>query len=289
MKNPTLSVIILNFNTKDLLAGCLSSVLGSAGFEKGGLEIIVVDNASTDGSVEMLNNKFPHLKVIRNKINVGFSAGNNIGIAESEGKYILLLNSDTKVEPNTIRGMIDFMDEDKLIGAATCKLELGDGSLDFASHRGFPTPWNSFFYFILPLARIFPKSGLFGGYHQGWKDFSVPHEVDVISGAFFMVKRSVIRKVGLLDERFFMYGEDIDWCYRIKKEGYKIMYNPHFKTVHYKKQSGRSCKNDRTLRKKTHSMFAETMGQFYMKHYVEKYPKLLTWLVKLGIGMKKII
>lgn len=284
-----LSVIVLNFNTRELLKNCLEATLLSKGFSRGELEVIVVDNASSDDSVEKAREKFPKVKLIVNKENVGFAAGNNVGIREARGKYILLLNSDTKVESNTLCSMIRIIEQDRKIGAATCKLILGNGRLDPACHRGFPTPWNAFTYFIFPLEKIFPKNKLFGGYHQGWKSYSTLHEVDAISGAFFMIPKKVIEKIGLLDESFFMYGEDLDWCYRIKEAGYKIMFNPAVTTIHYKKQSGRQQDRDRSLRKKTHYSFMDTMAQFYMKHYANKYPKPVTWLVKAGIKIKKFI
>lgn len=299
--NTLLSVIILSYNTKEFLKNCLNSVVSSDGFRKDELEIIVVDNASVDGSAEMVSKKFTRVNLIKNCKNIGFSAGNNAGIREAKGKYILLLNSDTKVQPNVLCSMIRIIEQDENIGAATCKLVLENGKLDPASHRGFPTPWNSFFYLMFPMEKLFPRSKLFAGYHQGWKDYSIPHEVDAISGAFFMIPRKVIERVGLLDESFFMYGEDIDWCYRIKQAGYKIIFNPKATTVHYKKQSGRGklqATSDNpsadgqaaeNIRKRTQERFINTMGQFYMKHYADKYPTPVTWLVKTGIFIRKYL
>lgn len=283
-----LSVIILNYNTADLLSSCLSAVLASKGFERGQLEVIAVDNNSSDNSVEMVMKDYPAVKLIRNERNLGFSAGNNTGIKVARGKFLLLLNSDTLVEPDVLIGVLKMMESDASIGAATCLLQTGDGKLDPASHRGFPTPWNSLSYF-LGLEKLFPGSRLFGGYHQGWKNLRVPHDVDCISAAFMMIRAQVIEKVGFLDEKFFMYGEDIDWCLRIKNAGYRILFYPGVKTLHLKRRSGREQTRDRDLRKRTQNMFLDSMWQFYEKHYLGKYPLLLNWLVKIGIKVGKLL
>ena len=281
-----LSVIILNYNTAGLLKTCLSAVLESNGFEGKELEIVVVDNNSSDNSVEMVRKEYPDIKLIRNKKNLGFSAGNNIGIKNSSGKFLTLLNSDTLVEPDSLISVLKAMENDRSIGAATCLLQMADGKIDPASHRGFPTPWNSLSYF-LGFEKLFPNSRFFGGYHQGWKNLKVPHEVDCISAAFMMVSGEVIDKVGLLDERFFMYGEDIDWCLRIKEAGFKIFFYPGVKTLHLKRQSGRENKTDQMVKKNSRRQFIETMAQFYSKHYLSKYPDFvsriilsLLWIIK---------
>ena len=281
-----LSVIILNYNTAGLLKTCLSAVLESNGFEGKELEIVVVDNNSSDNSVEMVRKEYPDIKLIRNKKNLGFSAGNNIGIKNSSGKFLTLLNSDTLVEPDSLISVLKAMENDRSIGAATCLLQMADGKIDPASHRGFPTPWNSLSYF-LGFEKLFPNSRFFGGYHQSWKNLKVPHEVDCISAAFMMVSGEVIDKVGLLDERFFMYGEDIDWCLRIKEAGFKIFFYPGVKTLHLKRQSGRENRADQSIRKNAKRQFIETMAQFYSKHYLSKYPDItsrivlnLLWIIK---------
>lgn len=283
-----LSVIILNYNTAGLLKSCLAAVLASTGFEGKELEAIVVDNNSSDNSVEMVKNDFPDVKLIGNKKNLGFSAGNNVGIKKAGGKYLLLLNSDTLVEPDALMAILKVMENDQSIGAATCLLQTADGKIDPASHRGFPTPWNALSYFV-GLEKLFSKTRLFGGYHQGWKNFKASHEVDCISAAFMMVFDEVIDKVGLLDERFFMYGEDIDWCLRIKKAGFKILFYPGVKTLHLKRQSGREQSRDKDLRKKTQTMFMDSMWQFYEKHYFAKYSLFLNWLVKIVIKIRKFL
>jgi len=276
MKQIDVSIIILNYNTKDLLSSCLTALEKS---EKGPytFETIVCDNGSTDGSDKEIRKKFPWVKLIQNGNNVGFAAGNNPGISVSKGRYILLLNSDTEVSPDTIKTMVEFMDEHPTIGASTCKLLLTDGSMDPACHRGMTSPWVGFTYFS-KLEKLFPKTKLFGEYHQGYKDLNSSHEVDVISGAFFMVRHDVVLQVGLLDEDYFMYAEDIDYAYRIKKAGYKIWFYPFVTVLHKKKQSGRSHKN-KELRKQTQTHFIVSNRLFYTKHFEKLYPKILSVLV----------
>ncbi len=289
---PKLSVIILSFNTRNYLIRCLESIEEQdLSIHDGRLEVIVSDNGSSDGSIHEVQNRFPWVKLLENKRNIGFAAGNNKAIEKAKGELILLLNSDTVVFPDSFEKLVNFMDRQKDAGAATAKLVLPDGALDLASHRGFPTPWNAFTYFF-KLEQLFPNIPIFSGYHQTWKDFDAIHQVDAISGACFMVRRKVVRKVGLLDERFFMYAEDLDWCLRIKEAGWKIYYNPDARVVHFKKRSGRSKDEDRQvnpavqrIRSKTSTHFYATMKLFYDKHYKKKYPRCLRTIVLLGIWL----
>jgi len=271
-----LSVVILNFNTRDLTRTCLLTVLGSK-MGQYRMEVIVCDNGSTDGSIEMIERDFPQVTFIKNGKNIGFAAGNNPGIRRAKGRYVLLLNTDTEVPEQTLVRMIEFMDTHKEAGAATCKILLPDGSMDPACHRGFPTPWVAFTY-VTKLEKLFPKTRLFGEYHQGYKDISKVHEVDCIVGAFFMVRRETIEDVGLLDEDYFMYGEDIDWAYRIRKNGWKILFNPSVTILHKKKQSGRA-NSRKDSRVATEVYFHQYNWLFYTKNYAKKYGPLLTFLV----------
>lgn len=281
-----ISIIIVSYNTKDLLVSCLLSLI-SAQTNNDRWEVIVVDNASSDGSVEALNNLRPtiyDLRTIRNETNVGFAKANNQGIKEAKGKYILLLNSDTEVGEGSIQLVHQYMEKHTNVGVATCKLILPDGRIDPASHRGFPTPWAAFTYFA-GLEKVFPKSPLFAQYHQWYKDMSKPHEIDSPSGAFFMVRRKVIDQIGLLDESYFMYAEDIDWSYRIKQAGWKIVFLPDARVLHKKKQSGR-VSGDRNLRRQTDVHFYQTMRQFYDKHFRSQYSFFVTLAVYAAIGLR---
>ncbi len=274
--NVDLSIIILSFNTKDLLRTCLTTVFASV-LEDYQMEVIVCDNQSTDESVAMVKKEFGRVICIQNGKNLGFAAGNNPGIRRAKGRYILLLNTDTEVGADTFAKMISYMDTNQDVGASTCKVMLPTGDIDPACHRGFPTPWASITY-LLKLEKLFPTSVLFGQYHQGYKGLTTIHEVDCIVGAFFMVRANVIKKIGLLDEDYFMYGEDIDWCYRIKKAGFKIVFNPETLILHRKKQSGRAniLKKRRT---ETEIYFHRYNWLFYTKHYQKIYPWWLTMMV----------
>lgn len=280
---PDISVVILNYNTRDLTRTCLTTLLASR-LEKYVMEVIVCDNGSEDGSVEMIADEFPGVILIKNGKNLGFAAGNNPGIRKAKGRFVLLLNTDTEIPRDTLRVMIGFMDSNPDAGAATCKLLLPDGSMDPACHRGFPTPWASLTY-LVKLEKLFPKTRLFGEYHQGYKDLASIHEVDCIVGAFFMVRREVISEVGLLDEDYFMYGEDIDWAYRIRKAGWKIMYNPTVTILHKKKQSGRA--NILAKRRVTTEIYFHKYNWlFYKKNYAEKYGPVLTFFVNAFYSLR---
>jgi GT2 family glycosyltransferase len=277
------TIIIVSFNTKELLHSCLLSIRNSD-LKNYHTEIIIYDNASGDGSQEMIIQNFPEITLIKGDENIGFAAGNNRAIAKAKGKYILLLNSDTELFPDTLQKMLDFMEEKKAVGAATAMLILSDNTMDPACHRGFPTPWAALTY-ITKLEKLFPASHLFGQYHQGYKGFSTIHEIDCPSGAFFLVPREIITKVGLLDEDYFMYAEDIDWAYRIKQHKYKIYFNPEAVCKHLKKQSGRAQDNSE-LKLKTDKYFYQTMELFYRKHLFSHYPKIITLLIISVIRFK---
>ncbi len=271
-----LSIIIVSFNTKDLTHACLDSIRK---YSQGvAWEIIVVDNGSTDGSRQMLKT-FKDITLIVNRKNMGFAKANNKGIKIAKGKYILLLNSDTEIRRDSIQTMLRFMDGHPKAGAATCRLDLPDGAIDPACHRGFPTPWAAFTY-MTGLEKLIPASRLFGRYHMGYKDMSIRHQVDCISGAFFLTRRKAVTQVGLLDEDFFMYAEDIDWAYRFKQKGWEIWFNPEASVLHKKKQSGRSQRN--RSRAVTTEIYFHTYNRlFYTKHYAKKYGALVSAIINL--------
>ncbi|MGE7020672.1 glycosyltransferase family 2 protein [Solibacillus cecembensis] len=272
-----LSIVIVNYNTKRLTMDCIKSVINSKiGFT---YEIFVVDNASTDGSCEEIIATSLNVELIQNKENVGFSRANNQAIEQSTGRYVLLLNSDTIVNENTLNTMLQFMDINQAIGASGCEVNLPDGSLDKACHRGFPTPSASLYY-MLQLSRFFPRNPKFNAYHQSYLNMKSIHEIDCLVGAFMLIRREAINEVGMLDEEFFMYGEDIDWCYRIKEAGWKNYYNPTVSIIHYKGASSR---------KKPFKIvyeFHRAMYLFHKKHFARKYPFIINGIVYCGIGLK---
>ena len=276
-----LTIIIVNYNTRALLLACLESIDSSLHPD---WEIIVVDNGSTDDSIPELKRTFPALRLIENKKNLGFAAANNQAIRIAKGKYVLLLNSDTEVKDNAIEKTLNFLEQHSEYSAATCSLVLTDGTLDPASHRGFPTPWAALTYFS-GLEKVFPKSVLFGQYHQGYKNLAVTHDIDCPSGAFFLVRRDVITDIGMLDEDYFMYGEDIDWAYRMKQKGHRIAFYPSATVLHRKKQSGRSSAS-KELKIKIQRYFYQTMILFYQKHYKSQYPAVISQLVTAFITVR---
>lgn len=275
-----LSIVIVNYNTKDLLKQTIESVINNTkGIE---YEIWVVDNSSKDGSVEMVQEEFKNVKLIASKENLGFPKGNNVAIRKATGRYILLLNSDTKVIGDNLQNCVSYMDQHKEIGALGCKVELPDGTLDHACKRGFPTPEASLYYF-LKLNKIMKNKRKYGAYTASYLGEDEVGEVDALMGAFMMIPRTVIDKIGMLDEEFFMYGEDIDWCYRIKEAGYKIMYYPKEKIIHYKGSSSKKKKA------KTTYEFHRAMILFYRKHYNDKYNIFVKVLVYIGVALRMIL
>lgn len=287
-----LSIIIVSYNTKHVIGECLESVKENAG---AGIsyEVIIVDNNSSDGSVEYLKENFKMFSTIANKDNSGFSKANNIGIKQAVGRYVLFLNPDTIVQKDTLGIMVEFMDRHKEVGAATCKVLLEHGQIDDASHRGFPTPLNALFHFS-GIAKIFPNSIFFNGYHLGWKDLDRVHEIEALAGAFMIVRREAGDAVGWWDEDYFFYGEDIDFCYKLKEKGWKIYYVPTVSILHIKGVSGglkKHSQNITTASKETRIRATnwrfDAMKIFYKKHYMKKYPKVLTWIVLRGISLKQ--
>ncbi len=284
-----LSIIIISYNTKELLKKCLDSVLQFFSSSVLQSEIFVVDNASTDGSVEMVEKEFPQSKLIASKENLGFAKANNLALKKDAVEYILFLNPDTIVPPKTIPAMLKFMDENKDIGIATCKVELANGNLDWDCHRGFPTPWASLTRF-LGFYKLFPKSKFFNQYYMGYLQMKKIHKIDSCCGAFLLTRKQVLNKIGWWDEDYFFYGEDIDLCFRAKKAGWKIVYNPIVKIIHYKgaasgikKSTQKITKATRESREKALRASVNAMKIFYDKNLKGQYPTVINILVYAGI------
>lgn len=288
-----LSIIIISFNTKEITKKCLLSL--KKNFIKYPLEheIIVVDNDSHDGTVEFLldlEKQWNNLHVFLSKKNLGFGKGNNLGLKKSKGKYILFLNSDVILSNIDFQDLIRLMEMQKDIGALTVKVVLPSGEIDPASHRGFPTLWRSFTYF-LGLEKTFFNipilNKLFGGYHLVNLNLNSIHKIDVLTGAFLFTKREILDKFGGFDEDYFAYGEDIEMAFQINELGYKIIYYPLWKVLHLKSISGLKKKGDKVIRKKTNNYFYESMKIFYNKHYAKNHGWLVNKLVFLAIDIKK--
>lgn len=275
-----LSVIIVNYNVKYFLEQCLSSVKKAiAPFRA---EVLVVDNASSDNSVAYLSPLFPWARFIVNPANEGFAKANNKALQEATGKYILFLNPDTVIPEDSLVKCIAFMEQHPDAGALGVRMVNGENIYLKESKRGFPSPLTSFFK-LSGLCALFPHSKLFAKYYLGHLDANSSHEVDVLSGAFFLAKKEVLDKTGGFDERFFMYAEDIDLSYRIQQAGYKNYYFAGTTILHYKGEST----NHNSLQYT--KQFYKAMSQFAQKHYSGKSSAFYTILIQTGIFIRGII
>lgn len=275
-----LSVIIVNYNVKFFLEQCLISV--EKAVQGIGSEIYVVDNASADGSCQMVKQRFPDVKLIENKTNFGFSYANNQAIRISKGEYVLLLNPDTVVQEDTFRKCIAFMDAHPEAGSLSVKMIDGKGRFLPESKRAIPSPMVSF-YKIFGLSRLFPKSKIFSKYHLGYLDENQINEIEILPGAYMFMRKSVLDKVGLLDETFFMYGEDIDLSYRILKGGFKNYYFPETTIIHYKGESTKKGSINYVL------IFYKAMMIFARKHFTRKNASLYILLIYLAIYFRAFL
>lgn len=294
MKSVDLSIITVAFNSQNEIPKWVDSIAKT--IKKNSYEMIISDNSlnrETEKVVKKLQEKQSNLLYIYNNANLGFSKGNNVGVKKSSGKYLLFLNPDMEVEEGTIDGIIGFLKENPEAGTATPAVFLPSGKLDDSCHRGFPTPWNSFTYFS-GLSKIFPKTKLFAGYNMTYLNLSKTHEIDSLAGSFLLTPRELGNKLNWWDEDYFFYGEDIDFCYRIKKAGYKIFFVPEYKALHHKGMSSgikkvSSEQSKATLDTKiwaTNQRF-KAMEIFYNKHYRKKYSWIENQAVFAAIKLKR--
>ena len=271
-----LSVVLLSYNTRDLTEQALrSTIVALDGIES---EVFVVDNASIDGSAEMVSKKFPDVNLCVNADNIGFSSGNNKALSKVRGNYVLLINTDTIVHRNAFKTMVEFLDKHPEAGAVGCKILNPDGTLQLDSRRGFPTPFAAFCK-MSGLSRLFPKHKQIARYNMTFLDPDKEAEVDVLSGSCMLVRKEAMDQVGLLDEDYFMYGEDIDWCYRIREAGWKIYYTPTAKIIHFRGESGRAVPLKVLYRK------SKAMSIFVRKHMVHRYRFFPIWILHFAITL----
>ena len=269
-----LSVVIVNYNVEYFLEQCINSVLKALAKTSG--EVIVVDNCSIDGSVEMVKNKFPQIQLVENKDNTGFAKANNQAISLAKGEYVLLLNPDTVVEEDTFVKCIECMDANQKVGGLGVKMIDGKGEFLPESKRGLPTPWVAF-YKIFGLSSIFKNSRKLGRYHLSYLSKDKNHEVEILSGAFMMLRKTALDKVGLLDDNFFMYGEDIDLSYRLTQAGYLNYYFSETSIIHYKGESTKKSSVNYVF------VFYKAMIIFAKKHFSEKNASYFSFLIHLAI------
>jgi hypothetical protein len=273
-----LSIIIVNYNVKQFLLNLVESIYKAV---KGiSFEIIVVDNASEDGSIETIQNKYPDIRLIANKINVGFGSANNQAIQLAKGKYLLLLNPDTIVNEDTFTKMISFFNNNNEVGIAGCKVLNPDGTLQLACRRSFPGPWTSFTK-VIGLSQLFPKTKLFARYNLTYLDENKSYEVDAVSGAFMMIRKEVYERIGGFDQQFFMYGEDLDICFRAQKAGYKVFYVHTTEIIHYKGESTKRSSIDET------KVFYDAMQLFVRKHLSSSF--IVGTILQTAIIIRKLL
>jgi N-acetylglucosaminyl-diphospho-decaprenol L-rhamnosyltransferase len=290
-----LGIIIVNYDVRDLLRECLASVYESRG--DFGFQVCVVDNGSHDGSAEMVASEYPQANLIRTD-NRGYAAGNNLGLrsfgfgdgvqgadeGEQDGpsmlppRYALLLNPDTVLPPSALSDMLAFLDARPQAGVAGPRLVREDGSLDKACRRSFPTPEVAF-HRLSGLSRLFPRTRRFGRYNLTYLSPNLQTEVDSVVGAFMLIRGQMLKQVGLLDEQFFMYAEDLDLCYRGKVQGWQVWYNADVTVLHYKGQSSRQRSTFANVQ------FYKTMRLFHDKHFKQDTFFLANWLIYAGIGL----
>ncbi len=279
-----LGIVIVSWNVRDRLHRCLETVFASEGVS---FQVVVVDNASDDGSADLVRKAFPQAELIASAVNGGYAYANNRGLralgfdrgcGPDAPRYALLLNPDTELPPDALRQMVAFMDADPRMGMAGPKLLLPDGRLDLACRRSFPSPEVAF-YRALGLSRLFPRSQRFGRYNLTYLDPDQVTEVDSVVGAYMQVRREAIAAVGLLDETFFMYGEDLDWAFRVKTAGWTVWYNPAVTVWHVKRASSRQSR-------RAGREFYRAMLIFYRKHYRAQTPMWLHSLILLWLLLR---
>ncbi len=290
-KKIDLSIVILNYNTKKLLGECLSSLEKYKGDVK--FETIVVDNGSTDGSLEYITHKFPSVTLVSNNSNLGFARGNNSARKYCHGKFVLFLNSDTQVYEGTLKKTVTYLEEHTKVGAVTCRTILLDGRDDRDAKRSFPTPWVAFTHFS-GLDKLFPHSITFAKYWYGYRSNDETMEIEVLQGAYALVRKNLLDEIGWFDEAYFLDGEDIDLCWKIKKKGFKIIYLPEVSILHVKGASkGKIVGHNKVLtkeeRKRIVNSGVDSMLIFYKKHLQENYSIFITLLVVIGINIIKLI
>jgi len=253
-----LSIIIVSWRVRELLSQCLRSIYAnSEGLE---LEVFVVDNDSQDGTVEMVHNQFPQARLLANKVNQGFAKANNQGIRLARGRYVLVLNPDTRILPSAFRSMFKFMDSHPHYGLAGCKLLNSDETLQ-PSVRRFPTFWDQFLL-LFKVPHLLPNLPVFKKYLARDFDYDEPSEVDQVMGAFFWLRQEVLEKIGLLDEGFWIWFEEVDYCRRLRQAGWKIGYNPDTEIIHHFGQSFRQ-----RLSVDRQKIFNRSLARYFKKHH----------------------
>lgn len=274
-----LSIVIVNYNAGKMLKDCVDSIYRESLDTP--FDVWVVDNDSRDDSIDTIKQSHPSVRIIENKINVGFAAANNIALSKSKSDYFLLLNPDTFIRDNAIEKVVGFMNKNSDVGIAGCRVLNVDETLQLACRRSIPTPGVAFFR-LSGLSKLFPNSKIMATYNLTYLDPDQANEVDAVSGAFLIIRKKVVDKIGLLDEKFFMYGEELDWCFRAKKAGWKVMYYPEAEIIHYKGECSKFNSRKAAIE------FYRSMYLFHKKHFAENYNLFANLIVYIGIAVKAL-
>jgi hypothetical protein len=272
-----LTISIVNYNSREYLQALLQSIFSST--TDASFEIIVVDNNSRDGSLEWIKSNYPEIKLVLNNENLGFAKAQNKGISASTGKFVLLLNPDSTVKPDAIQNMIDFMKTHPEAGAIGGKILNPDGTIQLSGKK-FPTPLAAILL-SLGIHKLFPNNPVTRNYYMPKESYDSVHEAEHVMGSFLMARKSAIDKVGLLDEGFFLYCEDVDWCMRLIQGGFNIYYLPSAVAVHHK---GGSSKKDSYKNIIEHH---KSLWRFYKKWYYKNYPQIISFLFYFGLIARK--
>lgn len=283
-----LTIVLVNYNSGEWLERCLRSFQNLVGWSPRAawLQVEMADNASTDGSVEMVEAAYSWVKIQRLPSNRGFAAGNNAILKNATTPFVMLLNTDTEFLPGTdLLQYLKINFTDPKVGIVSPRVELANGQIDKASHRGFPTPWSAAMYFS-GVSKLFPTQRWASGYNLGWLDTTTAHEIQACTGAAMIVRTTAMKEVGLLDEAFFMYAEDIDWCYRFVQAGWKVWYDPSIRVIHHKYKSGKGSTASVETKLRTTAAFYDTMKQYFRKHN-SNAPALVLLLVFAMIDLLK--
>jgi len=275
---PVLTICIVNYNAEGYVRTCLKSLYANQIDTT--FEVVLVDNCSEDGSAEMVRTSYPRVRLICSESNIGFARANNAALRVARGQYLLWLNNDTVVLPGALDALVRFLEEHPEVGIVGPKVLNSDGSLQLQCRRGLPTLWAALCY-VSGLSRVFAKNPFFTGYLLTHLDEDEAASVDAVSGACLMARREVLNQIGYPDEGYFMFAEDLDWCWRAKQAGWQVFYFPDARIIHY---GGRGGTLSRPFRATLE--FYQSLWRFYRKHLAWRYPFFVNWLVRVGIEMK---
>ena len=278
MKQPDLSICILSYNTCDLLQACLQSLFAS--IVSISIEVLVVDNHSTDGTLEMLRSEFPDVRCMKNPDNLGYTRAMNQGLRSAVGRYLVQLNPDTIVQPAAFDKLHEFMEAHPAVGIVSPKVLNSDGSFQYQCRRSAARPWDVVSYFT-GLWRLFPRNPIFGRYLMTYKDVDEIHPAEAVSGSCMVIRRDVVDQIGYLDEAFFAYQEDTDFCFRARQKGWQVYYAPVASIIHYGGHGGSRNQPYRAIIE-----WHKSYLRYYRKHLASDYVFLINWLMYAGMGTK---